>query len=66
MKNAITNSCGRRGCSLRIILPYDRRPGLVFSTLHGAEYDLSKIFPLAHLSMDKKLEKTPSLEKMAA
>lgn len=66
MKNAITNSCGRRGCKVGIILPYDRKPGLVLSGMHGAEYDIQKILPLANLSLDKKSQEKEAMEKMAA
>lgn len=67
MKHDTANSCGKkRGCTVVIILPNDSRPGLIFSRMHAGKYDLSQILSLVNFSLDKKLEKKKSLEKMAA
>lgn len=61
-----TNSCGKkRGCVI-IALPYDSKPGIVFGRVYESKYDSAQILFMAHISLDKKLEKERPLEKMVA
>lgn len=67
MNNDFRNNCGkRRGCELGSILPYDSKFGVILSGVYGASNDIQKVLPLAHISLDKKLEKEGQVEKMAA
>ena len=67
MNNGFRNNCGkRRGCELGSILPHDSRFGLTLSGVHGTSNDIQKVLSLAHISLDKKLEKEGQVEKMAA
>lgn len=65
MKNYVRNSCGKRGCRT-IILTHDSIIKPVLSRVHGASNDISKVLPLANLSLDKKLAQEGQMEKMAA
>ena len=50
------NSCGKRGCDVRIILPHDRKPINVHSGMHEGRDDIKKILSLASLLAYKKKE----------
>lgn len=65
MKNDIANSCGKRGCEITL-LPSDSRVRVIISRVYETKYDIQKILPLAHLSLDNKLEKERQMEKMVA
>ena len=49
----IKNSCGRRGCNVRILLPIDCKPKPVLSRVYGVGNDFAKVLPLLGLSLDK-------------
>lgn len=64
--NGILNSCRtKRGCEITL-LPSDSRIWIISSGMHETKHDSEKILSLAHISLDKELEKKRQMEKMAA
>jgi len=49
----IKNSCGRRGCNIRILLPIDCKPKPVLSRVYGIGNDFAKVLFISSLSLDK-------------
>jgi len=48
------NSCnGRRGCSVRIILPNDGRVIIIHNEVYGKRNDIQKILPFTNILLDK-------------
>lgn len=52
--NLIKNSCGGRGCSVRIILPYSRISGNVHSRMFPISNDTKEILPIANTPIQTK------------
>jgi len=59
MKNEINDSCKGRGCRITI-LPADVRIEPIYSKMFSTRHDISKVFYIPKLSMDKKLAKERS------
>ena len=67
MEKEIKNNCGgKRGCSVVIILPHDSGIEPVLSSMYGIRNDIQKILSLAHISLDKVVEKEGQMDKAAA
>lgn len=47
------NSCGRRGCELRIILPYDGKPEPLHARVLQKRNDTKAVLSLPRLSLDQ-------------
>lgn len=57
MENKINDSCDKkRGCHF-YILTTDRRIEPIYSKVFSKRYDLTKVLPLAYISLDEKLAK---------
>ena len=49
----IKNSCNGRGCSIRIILPHDRRVVNIDSKMHGTWNDIQAVLRFTDVLLDK-------------
>lgn len=53
----LENSCGKRGCNIRIILPRDSKPKHVIAEMLPVKRDSSKVLLMAKLPLDKVAQK---------
>ena len=49
----IKNSCNGRGCSVRIVLPNDSKPVVVYSKMFRKRNDIQKVLFVSDIILDK-------------
>ena len=66
MKREIKNTCGgKRGCEVTV-LPTDSRIEPIYSGVYGIGNDISKVLPLAYISLDEVMAQERQMDKTAA